>query len=177
MLAPLRKLGTPIADTIKAQEYVAIQRSSDRSDPRNEGAYMKEGFIRDFQGSMVDKLLGGFQPDPGRGTVVYFQHAGGAIGRVAPDATAFSHRHVKHGMFSVVSWKLGTDSTPHVRYIKDYWATLEPFTLGRYTNSIGDEPQKLVSDNYGISLPRLRALKKKYDPINLFRLNANVQPA
>jgi hypothetical protein len=109
--------------------------------------------------------------------VVYFQHAGGAIGRVAPDATAFSHRHVKHGMFSVVSWKLGSDSTPHVRYVKDYWATLEPFTRGRYTNSIGDEPQSLVSDNYGISLPRLRALKKKYDPINLFRLNANVQPA
>ncbi len=177
VLAPLRKLGTPIADTIKAQEYVAIQRSSDRSDPRNEGAYMKEGFIRDFQGSMLDKLLDGFQPDPGRGTVVYFQHAGGAIGRVAPEATAFSHRHVKHGMFSIVSWKLDTDSAPHIRYIKDYWATLEPFTLGRYTNSIGDEPQKLVSDNYGISLPRLRALKRKYDPINLFRLNANVQPA
>ncbi len=177
MLAPLRKLGTPIADTIKAQEYVAIQRSSDRSDPRYEGAYMKEGFIRDFQGSMVNTLMDGFQQDPGRGTSVYFQHAGGAIGRVAPDATAFAHRHVKHGMFSIVSWKLDSDPAPHIRYIKDYWATLEPFTRGRYTNSIGDEPQKLVSDNYGVALPRLRALKKKYDPGNLFRLNANIEPS
>jgi len=177
LLAPLRKLGTPIADTIKAQEYVAIQRSSDRIDPRNEGLYMKEGFIRDFQASMVNTLLDGFQPHPDRGTVVFFQHAGGAIGRVAPDATAFVHRHVKHGMFSVVSWKLDSDATPHIRYVKDFWATLEPFTLGRYTNSIGDEPQKLVSDNYASSLPRLRALKKKYDPGNLFRLNANVEPS
>jgi len=176
LLAPLRKLGTPIADTIKTQEYVAIQRSSDRTDPRNEGLYMKEGFIRDFQASMVNALLDGFQPHSDRGTVVFFQHAGGAIGRVAPDATAFVHRHVKHGMFSVVSWKLDSDATPHIRYIKDYWAKLEPFTLGRYTNSIGDEPQKLISDNYGISLPRLRALKKQYDPGNLFRLNANVEP-
>ncbi len=177
VLAPLRKLGSPLADTIKAQEYVTIQRSSDRSDPRNEGAYMKEGFIHDFQPGMVNSILDGFQQNPERGTVVYFQHAGGAIGRVAPDATAFAHRHVKHGMFSIVSWKLDTDSAPHIRYIKDYWATLEPFTLGRYTNSIGDEPQKLVSDNYGISLPRLRTLKRKYDPGNLFRLNANVLPS
>jgi hypothetical protein len=90
VLAPLRKLGAPIADTIKAQDYVAIQRSSDRTDPRNEGAYMKEGFIRDFQGSMVNALLDGFQPHVDRGTVVFFQHAGGAIGRVAPEATAFA---------------------------------------------------------------------------------------
>jgi len=177
VLAPLRKLGAPIADTIKAQDYVAIQRSSDRTDPRNEGAYMKEGFIRDFQASMVNTLVDGFQPHPERGTVVFFQHAGGAIGHVAPDATAFSHRHVKHGMFSVISWKLDGDPTPHIRYVKDYWATLEPFTLGRYTNTIGDEPQKVVSDNYGISLPRLRAIKTKYDPGNLFRLNANVVPS
>lgn len=177
VLAPLRKLGTPMADTIKAQPYVAIQRSSDRSDPRNEGAYMKEGFIRDFRAGMVDAILDGFQPHAERGTVMYFQHGGGAIRRVAPDATAFAHRHVQHGMFSVVSWKLASDPAPHTRYIKDFWATLEPFTLGRYTNSIGDEPQKLVSDNYGIALPRLQALKKKYDPGNLFRLNANVEPA
>lgn len=176
MLAPLRKLGTPIMDTIGPRDYVALQRIHDRADPRNEGAYMKEGFIRDFKASMIDRILDGFEPHPDRGTVLFFQHAGGAIGRVAPDATAFSHRHVKHGMFTVVSWKLGSDAAPHIRYVKDYWATLEPFTLGRYTNSIGDEPQKLVSDNYGISLPRLQALKKKYDPGNLFRLNANVEP-
>ncbi|MGQ0430226.1 MAG: FAD-binding oxidoreductase [Gammaproteobacteria bacterium] len=177
VLAPLRKLGTPIADTIKTMDYVAIQRSTDRTDPRNEGAYMKEGFIRDFQPAMVNALIEGYQPNPERGTIVFFQHAGGAIGRVAADATAFAHRHVKHGMFTVVSWKLDRDPAPHIRYIKDFWATLEPFTLGRYTNSIGDEPQKLVSDNYGIALPRLQSLKKKYDPANLFRLNANIQPA
>jgi FAD/FMN-containing dehydrogenase len=176
VLAPLRKLATPMADTIKMQDYVAIQRSSDRTDPRHEGAYMKEGFIHDFQPGMVNAMLDGFQQNPDRGTVVYFQHAGGAIGRVAPDATAFAHRHVKHGMFSIVSWKLDSDPAPHIRYIKDYWATLEPFTLGRYTNAIGDEPQKLVSDNYGVALPRLQKLKAKYDPGNLFRLNANVVP-
>ncbi len=176
-LARLQALGTPIASTIAAKDYVALQRSHDRTDPRNEGVYMKEGFIRDFQASMIATLLDGFEPHPDRSTTVFFQHAGGAFGRVDPAATAFAHRHAQHGMYSVVAWKLDGDAAPHTRYIKDYWKTLEPFTLGRYTNSLGDEPQQAVSDNYGIALPRLRALKKQYDPGNLFRLNANVEPA
>ena len=176
LLAPLRKLGTSVADTIKAQEYVAIQQSSDRSDPRNEGTYLKSGFISDFKGSMIDALVNGFRPDPARATIVFFQHSGGAIGRVASDATAFPHRKSKHNMFSVVAWNLDGEAAPHVRFIKDYWATLEPYTDGYYTNEVGDEAQGIVDANYQGNIGRLRKLKKKYDPGNLFRLNANVLP-
>jgi len=177
LLAPIRKLGTPIADTIKAQDYEAVQRSSDRSDPRNEGTYLKSGFISDFKGEMISALVDGFRPDPGRGTIVFFQHSGGAIGRVAKDATAFPHRHSKHNMFAVVSWNLANDPAPHIRYVKDYWSSLERFTDGYYTNEVGDEAQPIVDDNYQGNIDRLRQIKKKYDPGNLFRLNANVQPA
>ncbi|HUG03859.1 MAG TPA: FAD-binding protein [Steroidobacteraceae bacterium] len=177
LFAPLRKLGTPVADTIKAQDYVAVQMSTDRSDPRNEGTYLKSGFISDFKSDMVSALVDGFQPDAQRGTVVFFQHSGGAIGRVATDATAFPHRHSKHNMFAVVSWNLDNDAAPHIRYVKDYWSTLERFTDGYYTNEVGDEAQSNVDDNYQGNLARLRTIKKKYDPGNLFRLNANVQPA
>jgi FAD/FMN-containing dehydrogenase len=176
LFAPLRKLGTPVADTIKAQDYVAVQKSTDRSDPRNEGTYLKSGFISDFKPDMVSALVDGFQPDPQRATVVFFQHSGGAIGRVAKDATAFPHRHSKHNMFAVVSWNLDHEAAPHIRYVKDYWGTLERFTDGYYTNEVGDEAQTVVDDNYQGNLARLRTIKKKYDPGNLFRLNANVQP-
>ena len=176
LLEPLRKLGTPIADTIKPQDYVAIQRSSDRSDPRNEGTYLKSGFISDFKSDMIAALVDGFRPDPERASIVFFQHSGGAIGRVAPEATAFPHRHSKHNMFSVVAWKLDGDPAPHIRYIKDYWDTLERYTDGYYTNEVGDEAQAVVDDNYQGNIGRLRVLKKKYDPGNLFRLNANVVP-
>jgi len=177
LLAPLRKLGTPIMDSIKSQDYVAVQRSSDRSDPRNEGTYLKSGFISDFRGSMIDALVDGFRPDPARGTIVFFQHSGGAIGRVAADATAFPHRHSKHNMFAIVSWNLNDDAAPHIRYVKDYWAGLERYTDGYYTNEVGDEAQSVVDDNYQGNLARMRAVKKVYDPGNLFRLNANVEPS
>ncbi len=177
LLAPLRKLGTPIDDTIKGQDYVAVQRSSDRSDPRNEGSYLKSGFVGDFKAEMIRAVMDGFQPAPGRGTVVFFQQSGGAIGRVAKDATAFPHRLSKNNMFAVVSWSLADDPAPHIRYVKDYWSSLERFTDGYYTNEVGDEAQALVDDNYQGNIGRLRQIKKKYDPGNLFRLNANVQPA
>ncbi len=176
VLAPLRKLGTPLQDGIKSVDYVKLQRSGDQTDPRNEGEYLKSGFIDDFPPALVAALLEGFRPDPGRGTIVFFQHSGGAIGRIAPDATAFPHRSSRLNMFALVTWPLGQDSAPHVGYVKDYWSRLQPFTDGYYTNEVAFEPQKQVDENYQGNIGRLVQVKNKYDPTNLFRLNANVKP-
>ncbi len=175
-LAPLRQLGKPLADSVQAVDYVALQRSWDRTDPRNEGEYLKSGFINDFPPGLVSALFDGFRPDPGRETTVFFQHSGGAIGRIAPDATAFPHRHSRLNMFSVVTWDLDTDGAPHVAYIKDYWGKLQRYTDGYYTNEVANEPQRQVDENYQGNIGRLTQLKNKYDPTNLFRLNANVKP-
>jgi FAD/FMN-containing dehydrogenase len=177
VFAPLRKLGTPLKDGIAPVDYVALQRSWDRTDPRNDGEYLKSGFINDFPGKLVSTILDGFTPHPDRATTVFFQHSGGAIGRVAPEATAFPHRKARANMFAVVSWPMEKDGAPHVGYVKDYWGKLEPFTDGYYTNEVADEAQRYVDANYQGNLPRLQALKKTYDPTNLFRLNANVKPA
>ena len=176
VLAPLRKLGTPLKDTIKPIDYVAIQRSSDQTDPRNEGEYLKSGFINGFDARLPDALADGFEPHPDRDTVVFFQHSGGAIGRIAADATAFPHRRSTNNMFAAVSWPLELDGTPHVRYVKEYWSKLEQFTDGYYTNEVADEPQRFVDENYQGNLARLQSVKNRYDPHNLFRLNANVKP-
>jgi hypothetical protein len=176
-LAPVRKLGTPLNDGIKAQDYVAIQRADDRTDPRNQGTYLTSGFIDGYTADLVKAIADGFRPDPARSTALFFQHSGGAIGRVAPDATAFPHRRSTHNMLAAVVWNLDSDRKPHVDWLKGYWSTLEKFTDGWYTNESGDESQQVRDANYQGNLPRLRVIKKKYDPANLFRLNANVQPA
>jgi FAD/FMN-containing dehydrogenase len=175
--APLRKLGTPVGDRVRSVDYVALQRSNDRTDPRNEGSYLKSGFIDAFPDKLATTLLDGFEPHPERGTTVFFQHSGEAIGRVPVDATAFPHRRATHNMFATVSWPLAADATPHVGYVKSYWGTLERYTDGYYTNEVADEGQRVIDDNYQGNLPRLRRVKGKYDPTNLFRLNANVRPA
>lgn len=177
VLAPIARLGTPQANTVKAIDYVALQRSQDDSDPRHVGTYLKSGFINDFPAKLVEALADGFSPHPDRSTIVFFQHSGGAIGRVAADAMAFPHRKSRGNMFAVTSWSLDLDGAPHMQYVRDYWKTLEPFTDGYYVNEVANEGQKVVDENYQGNLPRLREIKRKYDPTNLFRLNANVKPA
>lgn len=176
LIAPLRKAGTVVNDGIKATDYVAIQRSWDSSDPRNEGEYLKSGFTTEISDKLVHALVDGFEAHPERGTTIFFQHSGGAIGRVAADATAFAHRYSKHNMFAVVTWPLEKAATPHIKYIRQYWAGLEAFTYGYYTNEVADEAQSKVHANYQGNFERLLSLKKKYDPANLFRLNANIDP-
>jgi hypothetical protein len=176
-LAPLRKLGTPIKDTFRTIDYVALQRSTDQTDPRAEGRYLHSGFIDDMPSGLIDALVTGFQPNPDRDCSVFFQHAGGRISDPAPDATAFPYRRAILNMFATASWPLGRDATPHVRYVEDYWKTLGGYTNGFYTVEVVDEPATVVEGNYQGNLVRLRHVKAKYDPTNLFRLNANVRPA
>ena len=176
-LAPLRKLGTPLRDTIRGMDYVALQRSNDSTDPRVEGSYLKSGFIDAFPDKLVRDIVDGYTPDPARSTTVFFQHGGGAIVEVPASATAFPHRRAINNMFATVSWPLADDGKRHVDYVRAYWKSLEPYTDGYYTNEVANEAQSIVDANYQGNLARLRQVKKSYDPGNLFRLNANILPA
>jgi FAD/FMN-containing dehydrogenase len=175
-IAPIRKAGTPLFDDIGTMDYVALQKSSDISDPRAHGGYVKSGFTTGITQEAIDDVLRGFEPHPGRGMVVAFAHIGGAVGRVPADATAFAHRYAKHDMLAILDWPMSLDPTEHVAWLKDYWTTLEPHTHGFYTNDTFDQTERRVRANYQGNFERLLELKNRYDPTNLFRLNANIAP-
>lgn len=177
VLAPVRRLGTAMVDSVTAMDYVALQRSGDTTDPRAQGQYVKSGFIADMPAALVAAIADGFEGHPDRATIIMFQHAGGAIGRVAPAATAFSQRDVAANMLCFVNWPHGTEPAEHIAWIKRYWTGLEPFTRGFYVNDLEtDMTAATIRDNYRQNHERLVAVKNRYDPGNLFRLNANVKP-
>ena len=120
--------------------------------------------------------MDGFDGDPRRRTNLEFQQSGGAIGRIAESATAFAHRYSEHNMILAVRWPVDSDPTESIRWLKDYWATLEPHTYGYYTNDLHQSDARAHA-NYRGNLERLVELKNQYDPDNLFRLNANIQPS
>jgi len=177
-LAPIRKLGTPLKDTIKTMEYVQVQRSGDSTDTRAIASYLKGGFVGKVPGDLVNAMVDGFRGDPRRTTVLFFQHCGGAGARIADNATAFAHRYAIGNMMTVVAWPIGDkDPSPHIEAARAYWKTLEPFTRGFYVNDMAREvTAKAINENYRGNYQRLATLKAKYDPTNLFRLNANVTP-
>jgi hypothetical protein len=177
LLAPLRKAGTLVHDSVRPMDYVAVQKPGDISDPRARGTYLKSGFVSALTPKMVDILVDGFKPHPGRNMFVGFQHGGGAVGRVADDAPAFAHRYAAFDTLFVANWKTGTDPAAHIEYVRHYFSTDEPYTEGFYTNDVAlDDTQQKINRNYRGNYERLVGLKTKYDPTNLFRLNANIPP-
>jgi FAD/FMN-containing dehydrogenase len=176
-LAPLRSLGTPLRDGVERMDYQDLQRSGDIDDPRAQGQYLKGGFIREMSPALVDAIVTGFEPHPSRSTVLFAQHAGGAISRVDPTAMAFSQRDVLANMLCLVGWPHGQDSSGHVAWTRQFWAPLEPHTWGFYVNDLEpDHSAAQVQANYRSNAARLVTVKNRYDPGNLFRLNANIVP-
>jgi hypothetical protein len=155
-----------------------VQRLNDITDSRSIGTYIKGGFIPSIPQDLVSAIVDGFKPHPGRATLLFFQHCGGATSRVADSATAFAHRYALANMMTAVGWRQGIDDpTEHIEATRRYWATLEPFTRGFYVNDMAQEATaKDINENYRGNFDRLVGVKTKYDPTNLFRLNANVKP-
>ena len=177
LLQPYMSIAEPVMNTVKATDYVEAQRAWDNTDPRNDAEYFKSGFINDFPDDLLDNILDGFDPKERRGVMLYMQQSGGAIGRVPVEATAFAHRKSIANMFVSVTWPKEDDPTDNVRYIREYWGKLETATDGYYTVDSADESREIRHGNYQGNFPRLLEIKKKYDPTNLFRLNANINPA
>jgi hypothetical protein len=176
LLAPYRKLGNATRDTIAAKDYVEVQRANDMGDSRSMGTYLKGGFISKVPGELVSAIVDGIEGDPNRMTLLFFQHCGGAAGRIAESATAFAQRDSLANMMVVTGWNLGTvEAAPHIEAARRYWKKVEPFTRGFYVNDLAREvTSKDINENYRGNYPRLLKLKKQYDPTNLFRLNANI---
>jgi hypothetical protein len=176
-LAPLRSLGAPVVDDVRPMDYVALQKSGDTADFRAQAAYLKSGFVSEIAPGLVSAIAEGMVGHPGRITQVVLVQGGGAIARSPNSATAFSQRDKFANMLCIVGWPYPTDGSEHIEWIRQYWPNLETFTRGFYTNDL--EPgttTQVVNENYGENYNRLVEIKRRYDPTNLFRLNANIEP-
>jgi hypothetical protein len=102
---------------------------------------------------------------------------GGAISRIAADATAFPYREARHNLLIAAVWDDSSGDEAHLTWARGACKALEPFTRGFYVNdNNADIAERRVLENYGPNYTRLSQLKAKYDPTNLFRLNANIKP-
>jgi hypothetical protein len=101
---------------------------------------------------------------------------GGAIADVEPTGTAVAHRRERFQMEVSATWRDLSQSDEKRAEVHNAWDSLKRFTTGFYANlTVSD--QKAIDDNYGANRARLMQLKKRYDPSNFFRLNANIRPA
>jgi FAD/FMN-containing dehydrogenase len=177
VVAPLRKLGKPVKDGLGPTPYVELQRSGDAGNPPGR-YYIKGGYVRHITPELTDSLVDYLESSPVDNSLVGFAQFGGAISRVKPDATAYWHREASHEVIVIGFWGDPGGAEPTTQWVRGAFKKLEPFIDGYYVNHGGyDESERRIRANYGDNYTRLAALKKRYDPGNLFRLNANIKPA
>ena len=175
-LEPLQHFGKPAQNTIGRQSYLAVQTQFDSPPLNPKREYLKGGFVTEYSPALVSFLAEQLQLDPHLGMSMYFQSANGAVCDIAQTATAFSHRAAIANMMLGGSWTDPSQDEPGRKAVHEGWSKLAPFTEGYYVN-LNDADPKGVGGNYGPNYGRLATIKQQFDPMNLFRLNANIKPA
>jgi FAD/FMN-containing dehydrogenase len=179
VVAPLRKLGKPLRDQLAAAPYTKLQGSDEAPGASTIGAYVKGGLVYGLTPALIDAAVDYIESHPSNNFEIEFGANGGAVGRVAPRDTAFFGRGSSHTLLAFAFWKVpGEGAEASTAWVRGAWAQLEPHTRGNYINLTStDDRETRVHAAYGDNYARLAELKKRYDPKNLFRLNANIKPA
>ncbi len=178
-LRPLRQFGTPLADIIQPMPYSAAQTMADFLWPPGLQNYWKSSFLKNLSDAAIETILTYVAAAPSPLTVVVIEHNGdGAMSRVAEQDTAFGHRNWPFNFLVTTMWKDPADAEKNLRWTREFWAAMQPYLVDAvYVNYLGDEGADRVKAAYGPEkYARLVALKNKYDPTNLFRLNQNIKP-
>jgi FAD/FMN-containing dehydrogenase len=184
LLEPFRKLGTPIDDQIRSMTYLEAQGAAGTAPiavPGKGGGhpeYLKTGFLHGAPTAFFDELVRGVKETlDSQMIVAIWAQMGGAVGRVAPEATAYWGRSATHNLIIETEWKDRGEDQSHIKAARGVWTAVERFTDGFYVNTEPGADDRRVRGTYGGNYDRLQQLKKKYDSTNLFRLNANIKPA
>jgi FAD/FMN-containing dehydrogenase len=177
-LANLRKIGAVVQDTLRETPYLALQSGIDKDYPAGRGYYLKSGFVREITPKLIDIVVDHLEAGPAPRCLASFLQLGGAIAKVNPDATAYWHRDAGHQVLLAGFWDTPADADAPRQWVKSGWERIEPLTDGFYVNlGAGDESARRIRGTYGGNFERLARLKRRYDPGNLFRLNANIPPS
>jgi hypothetical protein len=175
-MAPLRHIGTPIADVVRPTPYVALQSMLDGGAPHGRHYYWKAHKLPTLTDDVIDIFLRAMDSATSPFAQINGWAVGGAVSRVADDTTAVGDRGEGFEMSITVGWPPDADPDQHKGWVRDAWEALRPYGEGVYANFISDEGSAGVEYAYGDRLRRLQTLKTLHDPDNFFHLNNNIAP-
>lgn len=134
-------------------------------------------FVDKIDCPIAEMILDQLQSSKASFAVAQLRVLGGAMSRVPVDATAFAHRNSRIMVNLAALYEKSEEKLTHESWVSNFAAALEQGDTGAYVNFLGEDGKARIRAAYpGAIWDRLRAIKAKYDPTNLFRLNQNIQP-
>lgn len=181
VVAPLRACGETLLDFSGPMPYRTIQTLYDAIFPKGrDRCYWKSTYLKGLDDKIIGEITARLAKRPSEMTFASIWKFGGAMQRVAADATAFGDRSAPFMLSLDAIWSDKKDDEANIAWVRDTWTDMQRHSTGRlYLNFPGfGEDQSLVKNALGESTyARLQQVKRKYDPENLFRLNQNILPA
>ena len=175
-LAPFRRLAPPLADLLRPMRYAELYPPDDSD--YHPTAVSQTLFIDQLDRAAAETIMARLEASDASMRVAQIRVLGGAMARVPADATAFAHR-ASRIMVNLAAFYTGPDDQAvRAAWVTDFTAALRQSDTGAYVNFLGEEGADRVRAAYpGATGDRLAAIKRRYDPANLFRLNQNIPPA
>ncbi len=179
LLKPLRTFGPPVADAIGVMSYLQLQSMFDPFFPPGRQTYVKSNFILALSEDAIRAIAQFAGKSPSLFSFAPFlEHWHGAATRVGITDTAFPHRQHSYNLMFWSNWESASESEKNIKWTRTCWSALRPYLVeGSYSNYVSDEGDAVERAAYGPNYDRLVALKNKYDPTNLFRMNHNIKPS
>ena len=177
VVRPLREFGTPALDLCVPKPYVEHQGMFDASYPHGWWYYIRACDVAELTDEVIDITVEHSERIKSPLTAFPIWQQGGAIARIGENETAFNGRGAGH-TFNVAGATAGPEGFDEEReWSRTFWSALEPYHTSVYVNFLMEEGEERIRDAYGAAkYDRLKALKRRYDPDNLFRLNQNIPP-
>jgi hypothetical protein len=178
-MQPIRsELPDPILDWVGPMPFPAIQSMFDPLLPKGLQWYWKGGYVKDLSDRAIDVHLRYAMEAPSELSLMHLYPIDGAVHRLGKHDTPWNCRD---GSWSMVIAAIDPDPAKAAqlkRWGRAYWEAVNPFTTGGgYVNfMMGDEGDTRIKATYGGNFERLVAVKRKYDPNNVFRVNQNIKP-
>jgi len=180
-LRPLRAIGTPIADLSAASSYLEVQRFFDEDYPAHVMRYYwKSRYLTGLPDELIDVLVELNEAAPSPHSTLDVWQLGGAFARVGAQDTAFGDRSAPFLLGIEANWEDPADDEACIAWARRVHAAAAPFSTGaEYLNFPGlyEDADRTVRDTFGANLDRLAAVKRRYDPDNLFRFTHNIRPS
>ena len=180
VVQPLRELAQPVVDASGPWPWLGLQSGFDAIFPKGELRYWKSRALAELSAEAIADILdfAGRRPSPLTDIVIW--HHGGAMSRVGETETAYGGRDAPFLVTAEASWTDPAQNEDAIAWAREVWDAMERHSTGGvYLNfpGLGEEEEALARAGYGVNFERLAALKARYDPDNLFRMNINIPPA
>ncbi|MET0840218.1 MAG: FAD-binding oxidoreductase [Marmoricola sp.] len=179
VMAPLLEFGPPAVNLVQPMPYAEVQRLIDEPNPKGLRNYWTADFYDGLDDEAIETLVAhGTRPLSPLSQVIVLP-GGGAIARVADEATACGQREAPFNIHYLTLWTDPADDAAQIAHTREMSAAMKPWaTGGVYVNFIGDEGPSRVEAAYGSEkFSRLQRIKRVWDPKNVFRHNQNIPPA